>query len=160
MNNFMKVIRNEEKRLGVKEELKKENKIYLIVRLDDEDNECQFPLFGKFLKEEADSFNATTGYIPAKTLVDKMLSFKDAEEVESYNFLNPLIDFLEFAALCFLDEDAERIYGDEVSILVTDQEDTFNFSIFLTALNGYRTGVNIINWKEKGIFRFSNEERE
>ena len=141
MNMYDEIVKMEEKRLGVTRPVptKKENKLYLVVNIDNEENECQFPLFGDFLKNEGESFNPENFYISVQELVNNLL---------------------EFAAIVFLDEYEERIHNDEVSILATDQDGTFNFSIKITSLSGLRTGVNVIDWKEVGIIRFSNEERE
>lgn len=166
MNMYDEIIKMEEKRLGVTKfpqrpvPTKKENKLYLVVKIDNEENECQFPLFGDFLKNEGESFNPENFYISVQELVNNLFAFEDADDLMAYKHLDELIDLLEFAAIVFLDEYEERIHNDEVSILATDQDGTFNFSIKITSLSGLRTGVNVIDWKEIGIFRFSDEERE
>lgn len=166
MNKYDEIIQMEEKRLGVTKfpqkpvPNKKENKLYLVVNIDNEENECQFPLFGDFLKNEGESFNPENFYISVQELVNSLFAFEDADDLMAYEHLDKLVDLLEFAAIVFLDEYEERIYNDELSILATDQDGTFNFSIKITSLSGLRTGVNVIDWKEVGIIRFSNEERE
>ena len=166
MNMYEKIVKMEEKRLGVTKfhqkpvSTKKENKLYLVVNIDNEENECQFPLFGDFLKNEGESFNPENFYISVQELVNSLFAFEDADDLMAYEYLDKLIDLLEFAAIVFLDEYEERIYNDEVTILATDQDGTFNFSIKITSLSGLRTGVNVIDWREVGIIRFSNEERE
>lgn len=162
MNMYDEIVKKEEKRLGVTRSVptKKENKIYLVVNIDNEENECQFPLFGDFLKSEGESFNPENFYISVQELVNSLFAFEDADDLMAYEYLDKLIDLLEFTAIVFLDEYEERIHNDEVSILATDQDGTFNFSIKITSLSGLRTGVDVIDWRGVGIIRFSNEERE
>lgn len=126
MNMYDEIIKMEEKRLGVTKfpqkpvSTKKENKLYLVVKIDNEENECQFPLFGDFLKNEGESFNPENFYISVQELVNSLFTFEDVDDLMAYDHLDKLVDLLEFAAIVFLDEYEERIYNDEVTILATD----------------------------------------
>lgn len=161
MNMYDEIVKMEEKRLGVTKfpqkpvSTKKENKLYLVVKIDNEENECQFPLFGDFLKNEGESFNPENFYISVQELVNSLFTFEDVDDLMAYDHLDKLVDLLEFAAIVFLDEYEERIYNDEVTILATDQDGTFNFSIKITSLSGY--GLTESTYKEivKGINRAS-----
>lgn len=86
MNMYDEIVKMEEKRLGVTRPVptKKENKLYLVVNIDNEENECQFPLFGDFLKNEGESFNPENFYISVQELVNNLFAFEDADDLMAY----------------------------------------------------------------------------
>lgn len=90
MNMYDEIVKMEEKRLGVTKfpqkpvSTKKENKLYLVVKIDNEENECQFPLFGDFLKNEGESFNPENFYISVQELVNSLFTFEDVDDLMAY----------------------------------------------------------------------------